>query len=74
MEVVLWILVMGLIAAVIWALDRQWALDDVGKELNEVLGDYLVARDAAEEPVKVHYSAFVRRLKLLISHHFKFKL
>jgi hypothetical protein len=71
MEAILWILAVVFVLTVIFAADRQLWIKEIEKDLKEFLGDSMVARDAAEKSIKVHYQAQVAALRTLIKKHFK---
>ena len=53
-----------------WGLDRHLCLRDLHKDLNNYLGDILVARDSSPSNIKVHFEAQVFALKALIRKNF----
>jgi hypothetical protein len=70
MEILLWVCVVVFVLTAIFAADRQLWLKEIKKDLLELYGDALVARDACDPKVKVHYAAHVRAIKNLIQNHF----
>lgn len=59
------------LGAMIFAFDRHSWIKEIEIDLKDLLGDSLVARDAADGAIKVHYQAQVNALKTLIRKHFK---
>ena len=65
------VIIAAFVILALFAIDRHFYLKDVEKDLNLLLGDFLIARDLSSDQVRVHYQATVSSLKSLIRRHFK---